>query len=117
MFLRYSEPEQLTARVVGTTRAAGCRVETYRDGETFHIDIDLPGMDPADIDVSVDDNVMTVRAARHSGGDEPQSPAQDYAKQVRLSDRLDTDRLDARYDDGALTISIPVRTTDLARAA
>ena len=109
MFLRQSEPERLTARVFGSSRTAGCRVQTYRDGETYHIDIDLPGVDPADIDVNVDRHVMTVRASRHAVTDEPQSPATAYDKQVALSEALDTDRLDARYDKGVLTVDIPVR--------
>jgi HSP20 family protein len=109
MFLRHSDPERLTARVLGSSRTAGCRVEAYRDGETYHIDIDLPGVEPADIDLNVDRNVMTLRASRHAVRDEPQSPANACDKQFVLSEALDTDRLDARYDKGVLTVNIPVR--------
>ena len=36
--------DRLTARVFDTaTRTSGCRLDAYRDGETFFIDIDLPG--------------------------------------------------------------------------
>jgi HSP20 family protein len=109
MFLRHSDPERLTARVLGSSRTAGCRVETYRDGETYHIDIDLPGVDPADIDVNVDRDVVTLRASRHGQQEEPESPANARDKQVVLSEALDTDHLDARYDKGVLTVHIPVR--------
>jgi HSP20 family protein len=109
------DPERLAATVVGTTRKAGCRLETYRDGETFHIDIDLPGVDPADVDVTTDRDVLTVRASRHAG----QAKALGGKCQIPLSGALDTDRLAARYDDGVLTVSIPVRAAaqDLPLAA
>ena len=58
--------DRLTARVFDTaTRTSGCRLDAYRDGDTFYIDIDLPGVDPAGIDVTVDGKVLTVRAERH----------------------------------------------------
>jgi HSP20 family protein len=109
------EPERLTARVLDKpARSAGCRLETYRDGDTFHIDIDLPGVDPADIDFSVDDRVLTVRAARRHDG----LRLVTGEKQLPLSDTLDTDRIDARYEDGQLTLQIPIMSpADLAEAA
>ena len=145
MFLRQSDPERLTARIVGSSRTAVCRMETYRDGETFHIDIDMPGVDPAGIDVAVDGATMTVRAHRAPAPHAGQTPLPTVraaagppadqvgsstaraaagppavATEIPLSRALDTDRLAARYDDGVLTISIPIRADgngDLPRAA
>jgi HSP20 family protein len=107
--------DRLTARVLDTaTRGSGCRLDAYREGDTFHIDIDLPGIDPAGIEVFVDHNVLTIRAHRRPGaqdslqlvGGEPRTGT--CTRQVVVSDSLDTDRLDARYDDGVLTLSIPI---------
>jgi HSP20 family protein len=104
--------DRLTARVLDSaTRRSGCRLDAYREDDTFHIDIDLPGVDPAGIDYRVDGNVLTIRATREPerlrlvGGFEP---AATCTKQVVLSDSLDTDRLDARYDNGVLTLRIPI---------
>jgi HSP20 family protein len=107
--------DQVTARVFDTaTRSSGCRLDAYRIDDTFFVDIDLPGVDPAGIDISVDRKVLTVRAERkHAGQDgrEPAAadrPAGTVSRHVFLSDTLDTDRLEARYDNGVLTLSIPV---------
>ena len=108
--------DRLTARV-SSTRDKGCRLETYRDGDTYVIDIDLPGVDPADIDFAIDGTVLTVRAERVRTAEEAAaSPGEVCSKQVELSDELDLDQIDARYDQGALTLTIPVRG-GLARAA
>jgi HSP20 family protein len=89
---------RLTTRVFDSaTRGTGARLDAYREGDSFFIDIDLPGIDPASIDITVDRKVLSVRAERKP-----------VSRQVFLSDSLDTDRLDARYDNGVLTLSIPV---------
>jgi HSP20 family protein len=107
--------DRLTARVFDTaTRNSGARLDAYRIDDTFYIDIDLPGVDPAGIDITVDRKVLTVRAERkrpeHEGlrlfvAERPMGPV---TRQVFLSETLDTDRLEARYDNGVLTLSIPV---------
>jgi HSP20 family protein len=119
--------DQVTARVFGTaTRRSGCRLDAYRIDDTFFIDIDLPGVDPAGIDISVEGKVLTVRAERkHADGEalqprDTERPAGAVSRHMFVSDTLDTDRLEARYDNGVLTLSIPVAepaTTDPALAA
>ena len=110
--------DRLTARVFDSaTRTSGARLDAYRIDETFHIDIDLPGVDPAGIDITVDRKVLTVRAERKRVEREGlrlvvgERPMGTFTRQVFLSDTLDTDRLEARYDNGVLTLSIPVTET------
>ena len=107
--------DRLTARVLNSSsRSTGARLDAYRIDDTFHIDIDLPGVDPAGIDITVDRKVLTVRAQRQRVEDEnvqyfvAERPVGSVSRQVFLSDTLDTDRLDARYENGVLTLSIPV---------
>jgi len=107
--------DHLTARVFDSaTRSSGARLDAYRIDDTFFIDIDLPGVDPVGIDVTVDRKVLTVRAERKRPSAEglrllvAERPMGPISRQVFLSETLDTDRLEARYDNGVLTLSIPV---------
>ena len=107
--------DRLTARVFDTaTRSSGARLDAYRDGDTFFIDIDLPGVDPASIDVTVDRKVLTIRAERKRVEKEgrqfvvAERQMGTFSRQVFLSETLDTDRLEPRYDNGVLTLSIPI---------
>ena len=108
MLLRSAGPndlDRLSARVFDSaTRTSGARLDAYRIDETFHIDIDLPGVDPAGVDITVGDKTLTVRAERKplTGEKCPVS------RQVFLADPLDTDHLAASYENGVLTLSIPV---------
>jgi HSP20 family protein len=111
----FRDVDRLTARVFDTTaRTTGARLDAYRDGDTFYIDIDLPGVDPASIDVTVDRNVLTVRAERRRterDGIErlvSERPMGTVTRRLVLADSLDTDRLEASYDNGVLTLRIPV---------
>jgi HSP20 family protein len=107
--------DRLTARVFDSNRSTGARLDAYRIDDDFHIDIDLPGVDPAGIDITVDRKVLTVRAERKRAEGEnvryivAERPTGPVSRQVFLADTLDTDRLDARYENGVLTLSIPVR--------
>lgn len=98
---------RLNTRVFGT-RTTGCRLDAHREDDTLHIDIELPGVDPAGIDVTVDGRVLTVRVTRTGLrllGAQQESAC---TREVTLDGGLDTDRLDARYQEGVLTLTIPV---------
>jgi HSP20 family protein len=98
--------DRLTARVFESTgRSTGCRLDAYRIDDNFFVDIDLPGVDPADVDITVEGKVLTLRAERKRAG----KPSGPVSRQVFLADSLDTDQLDARYDNGVLILRIPVR--------
>ncbi|GAA4251376.1 Hsp20/alpha crystallin family protein [Dactylosporangium darangshiense] len=95
-------------------RAAGAPLDAYRDGDAFFVEIDLPGVDPASIDATVDGNVLTVRAERTRTQREgvrrviTERPTGTVTRRLVLGDALDTDRLEATYDAGVLTLRIPV---------
>jgi HSP20 family protein len=100
------------------TRANGAPrafpMDAYRRGERFYVHFDLPGVDPASIDVSVEKNVLTVSAERTwqpAEGDElvaTERPRGRFTRQLFLGETLDAANLAASYDQGVLTLTIPV---------
>ena len=89
-------------------------MDAYRRGQDFVAQFDLPGADPSTVDVSMDNNVLTVRAQRPASlgeGDEAfvaERRHGNFTRQLFLGDSLDTDSISAAYDNGVLTITIPV---------
>jgi HSP20 family protein len=90
-------------------------MDAYRSGDEFVVAFDLPGVDPDAIDVSVERNVLTLKAERKPVGlgDDVQlqvseRPQGVLTRQLFLGDSLDTDRIQAGYDAGVLTLRIPV---------
>src|SRR3954462_5964974 len=115
--------DQLSGRTgAGTARAlSGMPMDAYRVGDNFVAHFDLPGVDPGSIDVSVEGTQLTVTAERSVPQLEnaewtiAERPYGSYTRQLVLGRSLDTDRLEASYHDGVLTISIPVAEQARAR--
>ena len=109
---------RLTHQLFGTTgtpgRPAVMPMDAYRAGEQFVVQFDLPGVDPASIDLDVERNVLTVKAQRTpTYGDDvelqvAERPRGVFSRQLFLGDTLDTDRIEAHYDTGVLTLRLPI---------
>ena len=88
-------------------------LDAYRDGDWFYAAFDLPGVDPDSIDCTVERNVLTVRAERRRPTGEnvelvaAERPMGTFTRRLFLGDTLDTDKLEAGYDNGVLTLRIP----------
>lgn len=89
-------------------------MDAYRRGDRFYIHLDLPGVDPGSIDLTSEQNVLTIEAERRfepQEGDQlivTERPQGRFRRQVFLSDTLDQERTEASYDNGVLTLAIPV---------
>jgi HSP20 family protein len=84
-----------------------------RDGEVA-LRFDLPGVDPASIDVTVDRGVLTVTAKRDEEYAENdklfirERITGTFTRRVYLSDDLDASAVEASFTDGVLSVRIPV---------
>ena len=88
-------------------------MDAWREGDTFTVEFDLPGIDVDSIDLDVERNVLTVRADRpaREGIAElvaAERPRGVFSRQLILGDNLDTEHISASYDGGVLRLEIPV---------
>jgi HSP20 family protein len=111
----FRDLDRLTQQVFGTVaRPAAMPMDAYRQGDTFYLKLDLPGLAMDAIDLTVEQNVLTVRAERpptSADGAEmivAERPAGTFTRQVFLGDTLDPDQMTADYTAGVLTLAIPV---------
>jgi HSP20 family protein len=112
----FRELDRMAQQVFGTVaRPAAMPIDAYRKGDDFVVLFDLPGVDPASIDLTVERNVLTVRAERTRPGDDDvelligERPQGTFSRQLFLGETLDSDRLTADYRDGVLRLHVPVR--------
>ena len=112
----FRELDRLTQQVFGTAaRPAAMPMDAYRRGDEFYIHLDLPGINPDSIDLTVEQNVLTIRAERgpvQADGAEmivSERPNGIFTRQVFLGESLDADKIAADYTAGVLTLTIPVR--------
>jgi HSP20 family protein len=115
----FRELDRLTQQVFGGqqgtwSRPAAMPMEAYRQGEEFVVHFDLPGVDPESIDLNVERNTLTVKAERRpeiEAGVETvvaERPYGVFSRQLFLGEALDTNRIEAHYDAGVLTLHVPV---------
>ncbi len=119
----FRELDRLTQQSWGgqQARTAVMPIDAYRRGDQFLVHFDLPGVDPASIELTVEKNVLTVGAERswpRKEGDEivvAERPQGRFTRQLFLGEGLDADRIQASYDQGVLTVTIPVAEQAKAR--
>jgi HSP20 family protein len=113
-FEPFREIDRITEELLSERRPRGIPVDAFRRGSEFKILVDLPGADPGSIELTVEKDVLTL------GGTRTWTPYEDdqievmeraqgeFKRQLLLGESLDRDRIAATYEDGVLTITIPV---------
>ncbi len=111
----FRDLDRLTEAFFGTNgRPAVMPMDAYRTGDTFIVELDLPGVDADSIDLTVERNVLNVHAERKPQRlDDVEALISErtyrvFSRQLFLGDTLDVDKLTADYDSGVLTIKLPV---------
>jgi HSP20 family protein len=111
----FREFSRVAGAVLGTLPGTtGMPVDLYLEGDQYVLKADLPGVRPDSIDVSVDGQVLTVRAERVEDVKEDvtwianERPDLSLLRQFTVSDGIDGEHVSASYDDGVLTVVLPL---------
>ncbi|HLG91845.1 MAG TPA: Hsp20/alpha crystallin family protein [Acidimicrobiales bacterium] len=111
----FRELDRLAQQVWGGLGRFGAMpMDVWRRGDRLVASFDLPGVPADSIHLTVEDNVLTVSAERKEQPAEEaevlvaERPQGSFSRQLLLADGLDTDKIEARYDNGVLTVEIPV---------
>jgi HSP20 family protein len=111
----FRELDALAQQIAGTAaRPAAMPMDAYRSGDAFLVLFDLPGVEADSIELTVEQNVLTVHATRRRPEADniqmvaAERPYGSFSRQLFLGETLDTEHIDANYDTGVLTLRIPV---------
>jgi HSP20 family protein len=115
MLMRFDPFRELDRLTTPLTNARSYMpMDAYRDGDQFVIHFDVPGVDPGSVELTIEKNVLTVAAERSWPRKDGQQvvaserPQGRFSRQVFLGESLDAERVEAGYDQGVLTVTIPV---------
>ena len=90
-------------------------------GDHYVLTADLPGVDPGSIDLNVDSGTLTISARRTARSEESAQwlAAErffgEYRRHLSLGDGVDASGITATYDNGVLTVTIPLAEGAKAR--
>lgn len=90
-------------------------MDLYRDGDHYVLNADLPGIDPGSVDIDVDGQLLTIRAERTMRGPNGgvkwltrEREGGSFLRQLNLGQGIDIDAITAHYENGVLSVTIPV---------
>lgn len=90
-------------------------VDLYREADRYILTADLPGVEPESIDIEVDGQLLTIRAQRTAAPRTEgvkwliqERPAGTYLRQFSIGEGVDSANISASYDNGVLSLVIPV---------
>ena len=117
----FADFDRLSRQVMGANRGSFMPADAYRLDDRFYLHLDLPGIDPDSVDITVEKNTLTISAERKWERDDQlqvlisERPHGSFSRQFFLGDSLDTDHIEAGYDHGVLTVTVPIAETAKAR--
>jgi HSP20 family protein len=113
----FRELDRLAGQVFGGVAgdaAMAMPMDLYRSGDHFVLHCDLAGVDPGSVQVDVDGRTLTIRAERSARTDADvqwlrrERPTGTFERRLTLGDGLDREHIAATWQDGVLTLTIPV---------
>lgn len=112
----FEEMDRMFGQFGGRWRSGGLMpMDAFEKDGVYTLRFDLSGADPDAVDVTVEHGVLTVTTERPVEETEGanwlvrERPTGTHSRQVRLGDRLDAANIQADYDHGVLTVTIPIR--------
>ena len=107
--------QQLWSAQQNGPRPMAMPMDAYRKNDSFLLQLDLPGVSPETIELTVEEGVLTISAERPAPqkGEDVESVIAErtfgtFTRQVVLGKTLDSERIEANYEGGVLTVAIPV---------
>ena len=89
-------------------------VNVHEDKEKFTIDVQLPGIDKKDVQLSVNDNILEIRGERKTDSEEEKNGWHvrefrygNFLRTFKLPSYVDAENVKAEYEQGVLTVTVP----------
>jgi HSP20 family protein len=113
----FRDLDRLAGQMLGGSATTAMPLDLYRSGEHFVLHCDLAGVDPGSVQVGIENRVLTIRAERTPRTDDDvrwirrERVTGTFERRLTLGDGLDLDNIAATWEDGVLTLTIPVADT------
>lgn len=92
-------------------------VDCYETQNAFVVEADLPGVHPENVEISFEQNTLTLKGTRAPTIQTPEKGelrvytaerlSGDFARSIRLPEYVDGERIEAAYNNGVLTVTVP----------
>lgn len=101
-------------RKIGSVFGAEPRIDVAESDKGFEINVELPGIDEKDLDVTASDGMLTVKGEKRSERDEKKKNYHlsertfgSFQRSFRIPESVERDKIAAKFDKGVLTLTLP----------
>jgi HSP20 family protein len=115
LFDPFREMDRIAASVLDSRHSPRLMpIDLYLDGDHYVLNADLPGIDPGSVDVDIDGQLLTIRAERTPRSRDgvkwlaSERSTGSFYRQFTLGDGIATEDITANYDNGVLSVTVPV---------
>ncbi|MDR3423508.1 MAG: Hsp20/alpha crystallin family protein [Alphaproteobacteria bacterium] len=98
-------------------------LDVREDEKAFHVTADLPGLSEKEVEVTFDDGLLTIRGEKKVERDEKKDTwhiversSGSFARRLSLSAAVDADKIDAKFEKGVLSVTLPKLSQEQASA-
>lgn len=122
LFDRFFSDPFTTMEPFGARGGFGPRIDLAESDSEVTVKAELPGIDPKDVDLRVEGNMLLIRGEKKQ---EKEEKRRDYLyverqygsfqRSVQLPSTVDPDKVDAAYKDGVLTVTLAKKADARAR--
>lgn len=88
--------------------------DVFTKDDTLHVEAHLPNFEQDDVDIQVENNALIINAERHEKESDKdkkyvvRESSSSFYRRISLPERADVDNIDARLDNGILSVSVPL---------
>jgi HSP20 family protein len=103
--------DDLFGRFFGDPESWVPRIETYRKDNDYVVRLDLPGVDPKDVQVQIEGNLLSIsgeRKTQEKGSDYQETHYGQFERTVTLPQGVESEKIAAHYEHGVLEIRVPL---------
>lgn len=106
--------DAFASRLAGESAQQGSAMDPYEEGDNLVIKIPMPGVKPEDIEVTLAQGLLTVRGKTTTDAERTarsyivrEQRTGSFTRQIRVSERLDADAVQATFEHGVLRLMLP----------
>lgn len=88
--------------------------DVCEDGNSLQITVEVPGVRPEDVKISLENNILSIRGEKRQQSEENTEQVHRYERNYGVFERtfalpstVDPEKIEARHENGILTITIP----------
>ncbi|TFD17307.1 Hsp20/alpha crystallin family protein [Cryobacterium sp. TMT1-21] len=110
----FRELDRMASALIDNRGPRVMPMDLFREDDHYVLSADMPGIDPGSVDIDVDGQLLTIRGERTMANHENvkwitrERLAGSFLRQLNLGQGIDVENISATYNNGVLTVTIPV---------